>query len=87
MGSQLGADVGATLAKLAIRRRDGELDLRLIPSTAIEQMAREIESSGAERVVLTGGGASQLAEVLGLEWPPVNEFEAWAAGARAILRR
>lgn len=87
VGSQLGADVGATLTKLAIRRRDGELDLRLIPSTTVGQVAREIESSGAERVVLTGGGASQLAELLGLEGAPVNEFEAWAVGARAILRR
>jgi type II pantothenate kinase len=87
VGSQLGADVGATLAKLAVRRRDGELDLRLIPSAALEQLVREIESSGAKRVGLTGGGASQLAELLGLESPPVNEFEAWATGARAILQR
>jgi len=86
-GGQLGADVGATLAKLAIRGRDGGLDLRLIPSAALEQLACEIESSGAERVGLTGGGASQLALRLGLEDPPVNEFEAWATGARAILQR
>lgn len=86
-GTQLGADVGATLAKLAIRRRDGELDLRLIPSTATEQLAREIASLGAERVVLTGGGASLLSERLGLAEAPVNEFEAWATGARAILHR
>jgi len=86
-GAQLGADIGATLAKLAVRRRDRALDLRLIRSSAVEQLAREIESSGAERVGLTGGGASQLAELLGLEAAPVNEFQAWAAGARAILQR
>ncbi len=85
--AQIGADIGATLAKLAIRRRDGELDLRLIPSSAIDRLASEIESSGAKQVVLTGGGALQLAEVLGLDGAPVNEFEAWAAGARAILHR
>jgi type II pantothenate kinase len=86
-GAQLGADIGATLAKLAIRRSDGSLDLRLIASAAHEQLAREIGSSGAERVGLTGGGASRLAAQLGLERAPVNEFEAWATGARAILRR
>jgi type II pantothenate kinase len=87
VGAQLGADVGATLAKLAIRRCDGDLDLRLIPSAALERLAREIESSGAERVGLTGGGASQLAALLGLEGRLVNEFDAWATGARAILQR
>jgi type II pantothenate kinase len=87
VGTQLGADVGASLAKLAIRRRDRKPDLRLIPSAALEQLAREIESSRAERVGLTGGGASQLAERLGLAGAPVNEFQAWAAGARAILQR
>jgi type II pantothenate kinase len=86
-GAQLGADIGATLAKLAIRQRDGELDLRLFPSAATDQLVAEIESSGAKRVVLTGGGASQLAEVLGLDGAPVDEFEAWAVGARAILHR
>lgn len=87
MGPQLGADIGATLAKLAVRRPGRELDLHLIPSAAVEQLAREIEASGAERVGLTGGGASQLAELLGLESPPVNEFRAWETGARAILTR
>jgi type II pantothenate kinase len=87
IGLQLGADVGATLAKLAFRRRNGELDLRMMPSSATEQLAREIGSSGAERVALTGGGALRLAQQLGLEGAPVNEFEAWGAGARAILRR
>jgi type II pantothenate kinase len=87
VGPQLGADVGATLAKLAIRPRDGELGLRLMPSAAIDQLATEIESLGAKRIVLTGGGAAQLAERLGLGLAPVNEFEAWATGARAILQR
>ena len=85
--AQIGADIGATLAKLAIRQRDGELDLRLIPSAAIDRLASEIESSGAKRVVLTGGGALQLAAVLGLDGAPVNEFEAWAAGADRRRRR
>jgi type II pantothenate kinase len=85
--AELGADIGATLAKLAVRQCDGELDLRLIPSAAIDRLASEIESSGAKRVILTGGGALHLAEVLGLDGAPVNEFEAWAAGARAILHR
>jgi type II pantothenate kinase len=86
-GTQLGADVGATLAKLAIRRRDGDLELRLIPTAAIERVAHAIASLRPERVGVTGGGASRLTALLAIDGEPSNEFEAWAAGARAILRR
>jgi len=85
-GTQLGADVGATLAKLAIRRGDGGLELRLIPTAAIDQVAREIRSLSPKRVGLTGGGASQLAELLAVDETPAAEFDAWATGARALLR-
>jgi type II pantothenate kinase len=58
-----------------------------IPTEAGEQVAREIESLEPERVGVTGGGASRLAERLALDGRPANEFEAWAVGAHAILHR
>jgi type II pantothenate kinase len=87
VGTQIGADIGATLAKLAIRRRDGGLELRSIPAADVDRVAREVASLSPERVVLTGGGGARLAERLALDGPAANQFEAWAAGARAILRR
>jgi len=86
-GGRLGADVGATLAKLALRRPDGELALRVIPSDAIEAVAREIEALKPERIGLTGGGASRLAGLLSARCTTADEFEAWAAGARSLLRQ
>ena len=83
----LGADVGATLTKLATRGDDGALQFRLVPSHAIEQVAREVESFRAERLGLTGGGAPDLASILGLDTAVVGEFDAWRRGAEALLRR
>jgi type II pantothenate kinase len=86
-GNQLGADIGATLAKLAIRAADGSTDYRLVPTQAIEQVAREVESLGPRRLALTGGGALRLARLLGSDTAPVSEFAAWGAGARELLGR
>ncbi len=83
----LGADVGATLTKLATHSDRGALHFRLVPSRAIEQVAREVESFGAERLGLTGGGAPELASILGLDTAVVGEFDAWRRGAEALLRR
>jgi type II pantothenate kinase len=83
----LGADVGATLTKLATHGPRGILQFRLVPSHAIEQVAREVESFRAERLSLTGGGAPGLAIILGLDTAVMGEFEAWRRGAEALLRR
>jgi type II pantothenate kinase len=83
----IGVDAGATLAKLAIRKASGELAFRIIPSYAIERAAREVESLAANRVGLTGAGAPQLRLLLGLDTTPVSEFDAWRAGAEALLAR
>lgn len=80
-------DAGATLAKLAIRKASGELDFRIVPSYAIEQAAREVESIAPDPVALTGAGAPQLRDLLGLDTTPVPEFDAWRAGAGALLAR
>jgi type II pantothenate kinase len=84
---RIGADVGASLAKIAFREADGSLRFALSPSTAIEHVAREVESVAPQHVALTGGGASRLAALLGLDTPPVSEFDAWGCGARELLRR
>jgi type II pantothenate kinase len=86
-GIRVGADVGATLAKLVVRRADGRTQLRLLPTRAIEQVAREVESAGPERVGLTGGGAPELAALLHSDTARAPEFEAWRVGASAMLRQ
>lgn len=85
-GPAAGADVGATLAKLAVRLRDGPVEYQLVPTHAIERAARRVESSGAARVGLTGGGAARLARLLKSDTARVREFDAWAAGSREQLR-
>ena len=87
VGGAAGVDVGATLAKLVTRGGDGLLRFRLVPSHAIERAAREVERLHPDRLGLTGGGAPELARLLGLDTSPLNEFDAWRAGARALLAR
>ncbi len=86
-GPCAGADVGATLAKLAVRADDGSLRLHIVPSHAIERAAREVERLGPTRLGLTGGGAPDLERLVSLDTVPVSEFEAWHAGARELLQR
>jgi type II pantothenate kinase len=83
---RVGADVGASLAKVAILRGGEPLRLELAPVDAIEWVAREVESLRPERVGVTGGGAPRLASLVHLDTRPVGEFEAWSAGARELLR-
>lgn len=80
-------DAGATLAKLAIRKPSGELVFRLVPSYAIEQAAREVESLAPHRVGVTGAGAPRLRSLLDLDTTGVTEFDAWCAGSAALLAR
>lgn len=81
----VGIDVGASLAKIAVRSADGRLETRLLPSYAIERAAREVESLRASRLGLTGAGAPALARLLGFDTAPIDEFSAWGAGAAVLL--
>ncbi len=85
-GAVIGADVGATLVKLAIRTQHGHTRLQLASTHAIEEVARDIESAGPERVGITGGGAPELARHLSFDTTWADEFEAWRRGAREMLR-
>jgi type II pantothenate kinase len=79
-----GVDVGTRCLKLALRAGDA-LELRILPSTAIEQAAREIEAFDPQRLGLTGTGAATLAPLLTVDTVASIEFEAWHAGATLLL--
>lgn len=70
--------------KLALRTGDA-LELRILPSTAIEQAAREIEAFCPQRLGLTGTGAGALAALMEMDTAPGVEFDAWRAGAALLL--
>jgi type II pantothenate kinase len=80
-----GADVGATLVKLALRDANGDTRTTALPSHAIGEVAERIREIDPAHVGLTGGGAPRLAERIAKPTISIGEFEAWAAGARALL--
>lgn len=82
-----GVDVGASLAKVALRDAQGRLTLRLLPSTELEAVKAEVEASGAVTVGLTGGGAPEVEARLAETPLRVNEFAAWGSGVRVLLRQ
>jgi type II pantothenate kinase len=83
--TRVGIDAGSTLIKLAIRGEGGPLRLELAPADAFARVARDVGSLAPARVAVTGGGAERLARALGATALAVGEFDAWAAGARALL--
>jgi type II pantothenate kinase len=85
-GTAAGVDVGATLAKIAIRTPGHATEFTLIPAAAHEDVAETVERARPGRVGLTGGGWSDLARRLSQEAYPVNEFAAWGAGSTALLK-
>lgn len=87
LAAAAGVDIGATLAKLVIRGADGALRFRLLPTRAIEQVVREVESAKPDRVGLTGGGAAELQRLLPCDTSRIDEFAAWRRGAVELLRR
>jgi type II pantothenate kinase len=83
--ASVGVDVGATLAKIALRTPERGLEFRLAPAAELDSVAALLGEAGPERVGVTGGGAAELARRLGGAPIPVNEFAAWGAGAKALL--
>jgi type II pantothenate kinase len=81
-----GADAGTSLVKLAFRERTGGTRYESLPSGDLPAVAAYLSASGAERIGLTGGGASRLARLLRSDTAEVAEFDAWAGGARQMLR-
>ena len=81
----LGADAGASLVKLAARNASGDLEFACFPAGDVDAVKHWVNAFAPDSVGLTGGGAPGLARSLGLDTARIDEFEAWAAGARALL--
>jgi type II pantothenate kinase len=76
-----GADAGASLIKLALRDEHGDLALECFSASAPERVAERIQLRAAGSVALTGCGAERLAALIeGAS--RIEEFDAWARGAR-----
>jgi type II pantothenate kinase len=84
-GPIVGADVGATLVKLALRDPGGDTALETLPAADLEAVARRLDAAGPAWVGLTGGGAQQLAHLLDSDTARIDEFDAWSTGARRML--
>ena len=83
----VGIDVGATLAKLAVRGPDGNLECSFWPSTETETLLDRVRALTPEGVGLTGCGAHRLKPYLSPLPQTILEFEAWAFGSRELLGR
>jgi type II pantothenate kinase len=86
-GVAAGADVGATLVKLAVRDARGDTVTETLPAEALEAAVERLRDLAPSRLGLTGGGAPLLAERLAQPAVLVGEFDAWAEGARQLLGR
>jgi type II pantothenate kinase len=84
-GAAAGADVGATLVKLAVRDASGATSTCALPADALDAVAQRLRDLAPNGLGLTGGGAPRLAELLAHPAVMVGEFEAWAEGARRLL--
>ncbi len=82
----VGVDVGATLVKVAVRDGDGRTAFDSSALDTLPELARRLRSREPARIGLTGCGAPQLARLLDSDTAQVNEFAAWASGAREMLR-
>lgn len=82
----VGVDVGATLAKLAVREPGGTLRFAFLPAQEIEAVSRRVRDLAPRGVGLTGCGATALEQHLEETPHRLVEFEAWARGSRELLR-
>jgi len=84
---QLGLDIGATLAKIAVARPQerAEPSLELLSSADLSAVAAHVAALRPERVGVTGGGAARLGPMLDCPTHAASEFDAWGAGASRLL--
>jgi len=85
-----GIDAGATLWKLAGAPPGGALEMASVPAGAVDAVRDRLAAWSPERVHTTGGGAAQLAALLGGRGDgvrEVSEFAAWARGAPLLAAR
>lgn len=81
----IGIDLGATLAKLAVRNLSGGMHFESMPAHETDRLAQRIVSLEPEQIGLTGGGAARLAEVLEIPCQRHDEFASWGTGARHLV--
>ncbi len=88
-GTAIGVDAGATLAKLAVRRGDGDVRYETLGSGHVDDVLGAIARVEPDRIGLTGCGAraiaTRCAERGATGAGRFQEFDAWGAGARAQL--
>jgi type II pantothenate kinase len=82
----VGVDVGATLAKLAVRDPGGRLRFDFLPAHALEAVSHRVRALAPRSVGVTGCGAGQLEPHLHVTPRRLIEFEAWGRGSRELLR-
>ncbi|HVP31570.1 MAG TPA: hypothetical protein VMW35_20670 [Myxococcota bacterium] len=82
----MGVDVGATLAKIASRHGSAPVRFDLAPAGDLARVVQKVVALAPGSVGLTGGGAAELARLLGRDTARVNEFAAWGSGAASLLR-
>lgn len=82
----IGVDVGATLAKLALREPDGRLSLFSMPAHALDDVSVRVNALSPGSIGLTGCRATGLEPQLDQTPVRLIEFEAWARGSRELLR-
>ncbi len=81
----MGVDIGATLAKLAVRPCGADFGFEWMPSAEPQRRLERIREIGPESIGLTGGGATRIDEALTSPRQVLSEFEAWKTGARKFL--
>jgi type II pantothenate kinase len=86
-GAVAGADVGATLVKLAVRDARGETSTDTLPADALDAVADRLRDLAPASLGVTGGGAPRLVERGAQAAVMIDEFAAWAEGARQLLDR
>jgi len=82
----IGVDVGATLAKLALREPDGKLRLSSLPAHSLDEVSVRVKALGPASIGLTGCRATGLESYLDQTPVRLIEFDAWARGSRELLR-
>jgi type II pantothenate kinase len=85
-GPAAGVDIGATLAKVALRQGDGQVSLAMGAADGLEPLVEHLNALAPPCIGLTGGGALRLAKLLQSDTAQVEEFAAWSTGARRLLR-
>ncbi len=82
----VGVDLGATLAKLAVRAPGGNLHFEFLSASNLQSLKERIAELRPGRIGMTGCGASALEDQLDQPAQRCVEFEAWGRGSRTLLR-